>query len=73
MRAAVLTVSDGVSAGTREDRSGDLLEELLGGELDLVAFEPQGTLERVPDGAFVVDDQNAHGGSVLFQPESIVR
>ena len=29
MRAAVLTVSDGVSAGTREDRSGDLLEELL--------------------------------------------
>ena len=32
MRAAVLTVSDGVSAGTREDRSGDLLEELLAGE-----------------------------------------
>ena len=29
VRAAVLTVSDGVSAGTREDRSGDLLEELL--------------------------------------------
>ena len=29
MRAAVLTVSDGVSEGTREDRSGDLLEELL--------------------------------------------
>jgi molybdenum cofactor biosynthesis protein B len=28
----VLTVSDGVAAGTREDRSGDLLEELLGGE-----------------------------------------
>jgi molybdenum cofactor synthesis domain-containing protein len=28
----VLTVSDGVSAGTREDRSGDLLEELLAGE-----------------------------------------
>jgi molybdopterin adenylyltransferase len=25
----VLTVSDGVSAGTREDRSGDVLEELL--------------------------------------------
>jgi molybdenum cofactor biosynthesis protein B len=25
----VLTVSDGVAAGTREDRSGDLLEELL--------------------------------------------
>jgi len=29
MRAAVLTVSDGVSAGEREDRSGDLLVELL--------------------------------------------
>ena len=29
MRAAVLTVSDGVSAGTREDRSGDTLAELL--------------------------------------------
>jgi len=32
MRAAVLTVSDGVSAGTRDDASGDLLEELLAGE-----------------------------------------
>ena len=29
MRAAVLTVSDGVHAGVREDSSGDLLEELL--------------------------------------------
>jgi molybdenum cofactor synthesis domain-containing protein len=29
VRAAVLTVSDGVVAGTREDRSGDLLAELL--------------------------------------------
>jgi molybdenum cofactor synthesis domain-containing protein len=29
MRVAVLTVSDGVSEGTREDRSGDVLEELL--------------------------------------------
>jgi molybdopterin adenylyltransferase len=28
----VLTVSDGVVAGTREDRSGDLLDELLAGE-----------------------------------------
>lgn len=28
-RAAVLTVSDGVHAGVREDASGDLLEELL--------------------------------------------
>ncbi len=29
MNAAVLTVSDGVHDGTREDRSGDALEELL--------------------------------------------
>lgn len=29
MKAGVLTVSDGVSAGEREDRSGDALEELL--------------------------------------------
>lgn len=29
MRAAVLTVSDGVVAGTREDRSGDVLSERL--------------------------------------------
>jgi molybdenum cofactor biosynthesis protein B len=28
----VLTVSDGVSAGVREDRSGEVLAELLGGE-----------------------------------------
>ena len=32
MRAAVLTISDGVSAGTREDRSGDLLASLLEAE-----------------------------------------
>jgi molybdopterin adenylyltransferase len=32
VKAAVLTVSDGVSAGTREDRSGDLLVELLEGD-----------------------------------------
>ncbi|MEX2102672.1 MAG: MogA/MoaB family molybdenum cofactor biosynthesis protein [Gaiellaceae bacterium] len=32
MRAAVLTVSDGVSSGEREDASGDLLVELLGGD-----------------------------------------
>ena len=32
MRAAVLTVSDGVSAGERDDASGDLLVELLGAE-----------------------------------------
>jgi molybdopterin adenylyltransferase len=32
VKAAVLTVSDGVDMGTREDKSGDLLEELLVGE-----------------------------------------
>jgi molybdenum cofactor biosynthesis protein B len=32
MRAAVLTVSDGVSAGVREDRSGEVLAELLAGD-----------------------------------------
>jgi molybdopterin adenylyltransferase len=32
VKAAVLTVSDGVSAGERDDASGDVLEELLHGE-----------------------------------------
>ena len=32
MKAAVLTVSDGVISGEREDRSGDLLAELLAGD-----------------------------------------
>jgi molybdenum cofactor synthesis domain-containing protein len=32
VRAAVLTVSDGVAEGTRDDRSGDVLEELLAAE-----------------------------------------
>jgi molybdenum cofactor synthesis domain-containing protein len=32
MKAAVLTVSDGVFAGEREDKSGDLLAELLAAE-----------------------------------------
>jgi molybdopterin adenylyltransferase len=32
MKAAVLTVSDGVSAGERDDASGNLLVELLGAE-----------------------------------------
>jgi molybdopterin adenylyltransferase len=35
----VLTVSDGVAAGVREDRSGDLLAELLSGEGFEVARE----------------------------------
>jgi molybdenum cofactor synthesis domain-containing protein len=32
VKAAVLTVSDGVVAGTRQDKSGDLLAELLGAD-----------------------------------------
>jgi molybdopterin adenylyltransferase len=32
VKAAVLTVSDGVAAGEREDRSGDALAELLAGD-----------------------------------------
>jgi molybdopterin adenylyltransferase len=32
VKAAVVTVSDGVSEGTREDKSGDLLAELVAGE-----------------------------------------
>ena len=32
MKAAVLTISDGVAAGEREDASGDVLEELLAGD-----------------------------------------
>ena len=39
MKAAVLTVSDGVAAGVREDRSGDLLAQLLAGEGFEVARE----------------------------------
>jgi len=43
VRAAVLTVSDGVHEGTREDRSGDQLEELLAGH----GFDVEG--RGVPD------------------------
>ena len=32
MKAAVITISDGVSQGTRDDESGDLLAKLLEGE-----------------------------------------
>ena len=50
MRAAVLTVSDGVFAGERDDHSGDLLAELLGGE----GYEV--TRRVVPDEADSVAD-----------------
>jgi molybdenum cofactor synthesis domain-containing protein len=43
MKAAVLTISDGVAAGEREDESGNLLAELLSGE----GYEIEGRV--VPD------------------------
>lgn len=48
MKAAVLTVSDGVSAGVREDTSGDVLEELLRDE----GYAVERTV--VPDNADVI-------------------
>jgi len=53
LRAAVLTVSDGVHAGTREDRSGDVLAELLAG----AGYE---VLRRV-----VPDERDAIGAAVV--------
>ena len=50
MKAAVLTVSDGVSAGEREDGSGDLLAELLVGE----GYEVERRL--VPDDKHTISD-----------------
>ena len=50
MKAGVLTVSDGVSAGTREDTSGDLLEELLAAE----GFEVERRV--VPDDRDAISD-----------------
>jgi molybdopterin adenylyltransferase len=46
VKAAVLTISDGVAAGEREDTSGDVLESLLAGdgyavERRVVADEPE--------------------------------
>jgi molybdopterin adenylyltransferase len=53
LRAAVLTVSDGVVAGTREDASGDLLDELLLAE----GYE---VVRRV-----VADETEAIAGAIL--------
>jgi molybdenum cofactor synthesis domain-containing protein len=50
VNAAVLTVSDGVSAGVREDTSGDVLEELLRDE----GFEVERSI--VTDDAEVISD-----------------
>jgi molybdopterin adenylyltransferase len=53
LKAAVLTVSDGVAAGEREDKSGDLLSELLAAE----GFE----LER----RVVSDDREAIADAIV--------
>jgi molybdopterin adenylyltransferase len=58
VKAAVLTVSDGVARGEREDRSGDVLEELLAGE----GYE---VVRRV-----VPDDRDAIGGAIADLAES---
>jgi molybdopterin adenylyltransferase len=50
VKAGVLTVSDGVSAGTREDTSGDLLAELLAAE----GFEVERRV--VPDDRDAISD-----------------
>ena len=54
--ALVLTVSDGVSAGTREDRSGDVVAERLAGlgfevRREVVADEPDDIARIVADAA----------------------
>ena len=62
MRAAVLTVSDGVHHGTREDRSGDALVELLEEE----GFEVERRV--VPD----EPDEIAAAISDLAEPNALV-
>jgi molybdopterin adenylyltransferase len=58
VKAAVLTVSDGVARGEREDRSGGVLEELLVGE----GYEVE---RRV-----VPDDREAIGAAIAELAES---
>jgi molybdenum cofactor synthesis domain-containing protein len=58
MKAAVLTVSDGVSAGERDDKSGDVLAELLTAE----GYE----LER----RVVSDDREAIADAIVELAES---
>lgn len=54
-RALIITVSDGVSAGEREDHSGDVLEEMLAGagfdlSRALVADERQAIVAAIRNG-----------------------
>jgi molybdenum cofactor synthesis domain-containing protein len=63
VRAAVLTVSDGVSDGTREDRSGDVLAKLLGAD----GYEVERRV--VPDDADAIEaalGELAAGGGVVL-------
>ena len=58
MRAAVLTVSDGVAHGTREDRSGDLLVELLSEEgYDVVRRVVPDERDAIADGIAALADE----------------
>ena len=59
MKAAVLTVSDGVAEGTREDTSGELLAELLAGE----GFEVE---RRV-----VPDDRDAIADAIVVLSDNV--
>jgi molybdenum cofactor synthesis domain-containing protein len=70
MRAAVLTVSDGVSRGEREDGSGDLLEELLAAdghavERRVVADEREAIATAIRDLAERADLVVTTGGTGL--------
>jgi molybdopterin adenylyltransferase len=60
LKAAVLTVSDGVADGTREDRSGDLLVELLEAEgFDVVRRVVADARDEIADGlAALCEDAN---------------
>jgi len=59
VKAAVLTVSDGVAEGTREDTSGELLAELLAGE----GFEVE---RRV-----VPDDRDAIADAIVVLSDNV--
>ena len=62
MKAAVLTVSDGVAAGTREDESGDLLAALLA--VDGYEVERRAVADDV--------DEIAHALTVLTSDAALV-
>jgi molybdopterin adenylyltransferase len=60
VRAAVLTVSDGVAEGTREDRSGDLLAELLEGDgYDVVRLVVPDERDAIAEGISSLADSAA--------------